>query len=406
MKRSISQAEPGPPKPLPGWWPRDRAWIDRNDLPTPLGLLSTLTPADTETARRLLSHEKSQVADGLLSELIFDRMFEGIPETTGILRPALETAIAWAPEPLWQWLAFVWPHPPLSQGTGRYLAALEERFQVMIIEWDDAARQFFIQPVHRGQRHGKRSALAPWLRSFCNWVPQPFAAEDAGCNLIRHDEVWGHLRAHYGAALAEQVTLPRILMNYGLQPWFRALWNVDRILMTPEALWAAELKHKFPGPKHKGPGLPLYFGLNTGQQSVYEHFTACGMRCLHLVMAKPFWTEEVGAAYLVTEAHARDRVALLAHELDAAHFDEMKRREVLESYGNTTITAHADAILKFNAILIHEFAHVGMLAADPRPLGAKILDFARGVQQPPADEALLRRLELQPASPQLSLPLF
>jgi hypothetical protein len=390
-------------KPPPDWWPKDTRWIARNDLPTPLGLLSGLRPEDPQTARHLLAHEKSQLADGLLSELLFDQMFEGIPERAGIVRPALETAIAWAPEPCGEWLAFVWPHAPVLPGTGRYLRALEAHFRVLLIGWDRAARQFSIQPVRDGQRCGTREALVPWLHEYCKWKPKPFRVEEPGRNVLRHEEVWTPLAAHYGADLCEQVTLPRVLMNYGIQPWFRALWNVDRVLMTDDVIWAAELKHKFPGPRSKGPGVPLFFGLNTGQQSVYERLTACGIRCLHLVMAKPFWTEEVGAAYLITEPGARDRVAVLGRELDAAHFDEMQRREVLISYSNTTITAHADSILGYNAILIPEFTHVGMLAADPRPLGARILSFAQGARTPPASELLLRELELAPPSPQLSL---
>src|SRR5690349_11643562 len=95
----------------PHWWPKDRAWIARNDLPTSLGLLSALAPENHDTARELLTREKSQIADGLLSELLFDRMFEGIPEEAGVLRPPIETIIAWARAPRREWLAFVWPHP-------------------------------------------------------------------------------------------------------------------------------------------------------------------------------------------------------------------------------------------------------------------------------------------------------
>lgn len=380
--------------------PTDQEWIAANDLQTALGPVSTLDLSRPDVARMLLQTEKAQIVDGLLAELIFDSIIDAIPlgMTTArpaaeILRPDVETIIADASASRGEWLAFVWPRE-LSRGVGRYLTALAAKFHVLVVEYDAQRRQFHLRETSNGRASRTRFPLAAWISKYSGRKPTKFEVDDSVRSPLRHAEVWQHLVERCPGTLTERIVLPRILVNCGIQPWFRAVWNVDRILVAGDTIWAMELKHKFPIPGQPDRD-PLAFGLNHGQQTVYERLDRCGLRCLHMILSKPFWSKETGAAYLVTDPEARAHAALLATILDESHFQRLGQQATRQSGTHTTITAQQSSHLNYRPIPVSDFYSVGVLSDDVSAIAERVVNVMSGAASQPATDELLHSLKLE-----------
>lgn len=115
---------------------------------------------------------------------------------------------------------------------------------------------------------------------------------------------WSYLSAHYGNALGHRVALPRLFLNCGIRPWFRFVWNIDRVYLQGDYLWHFEVKHKYPIA-----GTPLTFGLNDGELRLIGNLTLYGLRSLPIQRA--FWLAQPGC--ILNRARTKSGVVLRFH---------------------------------------------------------------------------------------------
>lgn len=136
--------------------------------------------------------------------------------------------------------------------------------------------------------------------------------------------------------IAEKVLLPRLLMNCGIQPWFRFAWNVDRIFLVDDQLWLFEVKHKFPFSDRETDD--LIFGLNNGEVTNFSLLADCGIRTLFSIMVKPKWSKTIGSLYKMTDLKARENTAVIGKVLDSARLKRLMGTSSGTTGSDTTIT--------------------------------------------------------------------
>ena len=193
---------------------------------TPLGPLQQLDLQDHDLCAELLAHEKHQLIEGIVFESVFDQYVTAMErESAGTIRPIpVETAVVRLPnagEDEYPYGAFVWAKRK-TEGLGRFLKALEVCYRVWLVEWSSDDRVFTATPVSEGGRSGPTETLDVLCASVSNRdAPKHESIHDSVRNPHRiKQSVWGYLAAHYGNQLGWDVVLPRIFINWGVQPWF------------------------------------------------------------------------------------------------------------------------------------------------------------------------------------------
>jgi hypothetical protein len=382
-----------------------------SDLQTPCGSLSEIDLSDPLVAERLLGADKHQLIDGLVAEERFDEIIRNVVaavaavqtrgETSAILAPNVETVIVRRklPNRSSEWLALVWPHQQ-REGLGRYLLSLQKGFRVVLIDYDPATRHFTAAEFRDGKRIAPPVPLTSLMEKLKDQQPAPVKVANAVRDPERHQAVWSYLSDRYGADLAEQVLLPRILLNWGIQPWFRAVWNVDRVLIRGEQCWVLELKHKFPRVWDREGDDPDYFGLNTGQLEVYRTLAKTGLQCLHMILVKPYRSRHIGARYLVANPEAHACTVLAATFLDEPHIRTIVSRKEKQSGSHTTYDGGSFSSQNFYGVPVTDFFELGVLSEGLRVLGARTAALINGERLPPITKERLDHLSAAaPRSP-------
>lgn len=252
-------------------------------MDTPWGHLKDLDLADSELCATILAEDKHQLAEGLVVENLFDQIIDAVPGTLpGALTLDVETAVVDARGTSGGWRAFVWARSR-QPGLGRYLNALSRRFRTWLIDYDRDEGTFVTREWKGGTAIGGHRPLAAVMSELAGRPPLP--VKIAGSVRDAHRQrlsFWGFLADTYGDQLGPRIVLPRLLLNHGIQPWFRAVWNLDRILVRDDDVWMLEIKHKFPFGRKE-----LRFGINTGELGVIRLLGEAGIRCLHAILVKP-----------------------------------------------------------------------------------------------------------------------
>ncbi len=359
-------------------------------MQTPWGELRALDLADHELCRTILAGEKHQLAEGLVVEGLFDQIFDDVPaHLHGAVLLDADTAIVDTQRPGDRWHAFVWTRSRQS-GLGRYLAALGNRFRVWLVETDRPLTGFFAREYQGGRLSQNVWPLDRLMGELSGRQPAYLSVTaDVRDAKRQQQSFWGFLSGQHGPALGERIILPRLFMNYGVQPWFRAVWNLDRILVYGDQIWLLEIKHKFPFGRNA-----LTFGLNTGELGVITRLGEAGIRCLHTIVVKPIWSKEVGAMYLFNDMRMRSRAALIGVDLSQSVTAAMMAGRRGSSAGHTTFTGMgALSYYPLNAAL---FSRLGMLSDSPSYLAANIAALVHGTQLDRVDDRWLRNLAGQP----------
>lgn len=358
-------------------------------MQTPWGKLEDLDLTDTALAEQILSADKHQLLEGLVVESLFDQFIESIPANNpGVLPLDVETIIARPGPAQERWIAVVWARNK-TEGLGRYLAALENRFRVFLVEFVSGTG-FCGAEVTDGKRLSAAVPLDDLLRPVAAKPHEAFRVDKAVRDAMRQKTAtWGFLINHYGQTLAAQVLLPRILINCGVQPWFRGVWNLDRIFMVDGKPWLFEVKHKFPFGKKT-----LKFGLNNGEANVISLLSGCGIDTLHSIMVKPKWSKEVGSHYMLSDLAARDRAAIVGMVMDAVQIARILARNSGTSGADTTITGDPGGKLDYKPLFVTEFGMIGVFSDKPATIATQLVAEMRGKPAPRATEAELQALRM------------
>lgn len=334
-------------------------------MKTPWGDLGSLDLSNHETCRAILALDKHQLAEGLVVESVFDQIFDQVPShLPGALLLEVDTAIV-DPGRGAQWLAFVWSRG-LQPGLKRYLMALEKIFRVWLVETDDPLTTFWTREWKAGKFASPFRPLSDVMGELSGRQPKLVQVADAVRDTNRQlQSFWGFLSSQYGPALGHRVILPRLFMNFGIQPWFRAVWNLDRVLVHGNDIWLLEIKHKYP---MAGP--PLAFGLNSGELNVIRRLGEAGIRCLHTIVVKPIWSKEAGSMYLLNDMGLRERAALIGVDLDEHLTASMLAGKQGTSAGHTTFSGSGN--LNYRVLGASAFSQLGLLSDAPRALAENV----------------------------------
>jgi hypothetical protein len=367
-------------------------------MQTPLGSLRDLDLSDHEVCRGILEFDKHQLVEGLVFESFFDQYLMSLPEVSAGTMHSLgvDTAVVRLPRKTapgnGDLGAFVWARSKVA-GLGRYVAALSARMPVWLVEYDEADGEFLAAPMKGRRRQAPRRPLQELAASVGDGrkpVFEEVSRQVRDRNRI-NQSFWGYLSERHAEDLSSSVVLPRIFLNWGIQPWFRYVWNVDRIFLHNEQLWHLEIKHKFP--MHRDG--PLSFGMNNGELRLIGTLTECGLRSFHAIIVKPFWDKSSGSMYLLNDLKARAQAAVIGREVTPEAV-----RDALSSRGGIS-GAHTSfggrskvAFRPFPASSFHRF---GLLGGDHTQVARRIFSHMTQADQPACQDSDLRRLRLKPA---------
>lgn len=354
-------------------------------MQTPWGDLGTLDLDDHEQCRTILASDKHQLAEGLVVESVFDQIFDDVPDhLDGAILLDADTAIV-DPGRGNEWLAFVWARAQ-QPGLGRYLRALEKRFRVWLVETDTPLTTFTAREWKDGKLVPGSRPLTTLMAELSGRQPQPVEVSQSVRDANRQQQsFWGFLSSQHGPELGRKVILPRLFMNCGVQPWFRAVWNLDRILVHGDDVWLLEIKHKYP---MQGP--PVSFGLNTGELNVITRLGEAGIRCVHAIVVKPVWSKDAGSMYLLNDMRLRARAALIAVDMNTEVTGGMMAGSRGTSAGHTTFSGSGN--LSFRVLKAGAFSRLGLLSDQPAALAENIARLVLGTSLPPVEDRWLIEL--------------
>ena len=342
---------------------------------TPLGALASLDLTDPNTCFNVLSHDKHQVAEGMVVESLFDQIIERIPAAVGgenVHILDVDTFVVRHPSSFKQSYAFVLSWKERKQtGLKRYLIALGKVFTTYQVEYIGGTG-FRARPVREGRPASNWEVLEDLLGTLSVRSTKVYAVD----NSVRKPDrqlasFWGYLRETYGNRLAEKVAVPRLLVNWGIQPWFRSVWNIDRVLLVGDLLWVLEAKHKFPY-EHSG---RLQFGLNNGEAYLIRDLVSCGINVIHTIVVKPYWDMDVGSSYLISSYNARQSAIVVGRTVGKAEIEQIIGSATACSPGHTTMTG--DGKLKYKPMTASDFGLLSNLA-DPDAVARGIAQLLEG----------------------------
>lgn len=358
---------------------------------TPLPPLVGRSLDDASTCLHILTHDKHQIAEGMVVESLFDQIIEFIPENlpgevTHVLD--IETFITRSATDFNKAYAFILTRRgSYPTGLGRFVSALQRGFTVYQVEYVDDAG---FKARHVGD-FKKPGAWQP-LERLMEAIGRP-SGEYVVAREVRNEDrqlasFWGYLRDTHGDRLRDKVAIPRLLVNWGIQPWFRSVWNIDRVILVGDRLWALEAKHKFPYETAGG----LRFGLNNGEAFLIRDLAACGINALHTIIVKPYWDMNVGSSYLLNGFEARKNALVIGRIYDKPEINKLLQVGSSSSPAHTSITGVGR--LKFKAIPAAEFHHLGRLS-DPDDAAQRIGQLLRGGSGVLCQESDLRNARLE-----------
>ena len=364
-------------------------------MQTPLGPLGGLDLSDHEVCRAILARDKHQLVEGLVFESYFDQYLMSLPEASAhsMLPVDVDTAVVRLPKghssPASDVGAFVWARQRAA-GLGRYIAALATRMPVWLVEYDESESEFVGARIADNQPQPPWRPLQELAASIGNGGPLQFEEVDRSVrdrNRI-NQSFWGYLSERHGDALAFNVVLPRAFLNWGIQPWFRHVWNVDRVYLHDEQLWHLEIKHKYPMQRDG----TLAFGINDGELRLIGILTTSGLRSLHAVIVKPFWDKGAGSMYLQNDLDARSRTAVIGREMTSGDVQAALSSQGRQSGSHTSFAGSSS--VAFRSFPVSSFHRFGLLADAHTQVASRIFSHMAGNEQPPCQDVHLQNLRI------------
>lgn len=369
---------------------------------TPMGPLANLDLHDHNVCRDILARDKHKLIEGLVFEAHCEAYLLSLSNVSDeSVRPVdVDTAVVRLPADSpyaahGKMAAFVWARSR-GPGLGRYLAALATRMPVWLVEHDEAGGDFTAAWVIEG---GQPLREAQSLQDVTAHVASGASprhvdvASDVRNDIILNQSFWGYLSERYGPDLGAKVVLPRIFLNWGIQPWFKHLWNVDRVFLHDDQLWHFEIKHKYPFVPNGSQGSrTLAFGINDGELRLMSTLVGCGLRSMHAVIVKPFWDRSAGSMYLRNNPDAPRRTAILGRELTAAAL--VAALGSRRGYSGLGTSFSGRTQVGYRTFPVGTFHELGLLSDDPAEVARRILSQMTRRDQPLCSDDALRQLRM------------
>jgi hypothetical protein len=352
-------------------------------MDTPWGPLSTLDPADHELAARILATDKHQLVEGLVVESLFDQIVDALPTSGEALMHVLdiETIVVDTSRASERWIVFVWARTR-GPGLGRYLRALNAFFVPYLLELREG--MFYAAKTSDGAIVGPKLPLPDLMTDISRRHRRNVVVDTNVRDHARQQQAfWGFLSAQYKEKLWAEVVLPRILINHGIQPYFRAVWNLDRAMLAGDTIWLGEIKHKYPF-DHDG----FHFGLNTGELTVIDRLSKCDIRCLHTILVKPRWSKDEGSMYLLNDLAMKSRAAFIGCVFEGDAAARVIASPASRSAKHTSFTGKST--LSYNSLPATGFSRLGTLAEAPAILAANMWGLMIGNSLDAVTDAWLR----------------
>lgn len=360
-------------------------------METPWGNLADLDLQDRDLAFQILSQDKHQLLEGLVVESTFDQIIRPLATGTGpVLRPLdVDTVVARGDR---GWLAFVWARSPSTTvGLGRYLLGLEQVADVYLLVIE--AGTFVARRSFGGKRGNSAVPLHTLLAGLTGRAPiLPRVSLMVRDTERQQTAFWGFLNTIYpGQRLWNEVVLFRLLINYGIQPFFRGVWNLDRICLFEDQLgatgqlWMLEVKHKYPMR-----GSRLKFGINDGEVQMMKLASLAGVTTMHGIIVKPIWDKTVGSMYLHSDLEMREKAAVIGVVLDLPRLEAISRGQGGTSASDTTITGRGS--LSYKTLDARQFQFLGVFADGSKSLSGRLADLLSGKTVGAVDDATLHDL--------------
>ena len=118
----------------------------------------------------------------------------------------------------------------------------------------------------------------------------------------------------------------------------------------------------------------------------------CGLRSLHTVIVKPFWSKSVGSMYLQNDFKARSRAAVIGCEMTAESITAAFASKGGRSGAHTSFAGRSS--VAFRSFPVSVFHRFGLLSDDYTQVAQRIFSQMTGQSQPLCDETALYRLRL------------
>jgi hypothetical protein len=350
---------------------------------TPWGRLRDLDLNDHGIAEKIIFADKHQLVEGLVAECLFDQIAQKMKSTSDshVLPLDVETIIVDTNRASERWLAFVWARSKTA-GLGRYLLALERGFVPYLLEYDPMAG-FSAIKRENGRSVSAAEPLTSLMVRLSDGAYQPFTVSASVRDEMRQKQAfWGYISSYYGARIGYEIVLPRLLINCGIQPYFR---RVD------DQVWLLEVKHKFPKElPAKGNWPTLRFGINDGELALIDRLAEFGIRCLHTILVKPYWSKEIGSTYLLSDLSLRERAAMIAIDLNRNVIKAMMAGRAGKSGAHTTIDGRSS--MNFRMLSACSFRDMGVLSDRPEDLAREMIRLMRDEPGPQVREEHLQAL--------------
>lgn len=363
-------------------------------MDTPLGPLGSLDLDDPKVCFEILAQDKHQIAEGMVVESIFDQIIELVPsaiEQKPVQIIDVDTFITRDSNDFRKAYAFVLTRTGnYPAGLGRYMIALGKVFTVYHVA-RRTTTHFEVREVSDGKA-GAWRRLEELLCAISEPVKDGYKVSESVRETHRQlSSFWGYLQNTYGGRVKDRIALPRLLVNWGLQPWFRAVWNVDRVMLVGNEVWALEAKHKFP----YGSAGALRFGLNNGEAFVIRDLIHCGIGVLHTVIVKPFWDRNTPPGYLINNLQARSQALVLGTVFDQQTIHSLLKQRSAASPDHTSITG--SSTLNYKGMDVNRFHTLSSLS-EPDAVATNMAKLLSGNWHSPCTEAMLQKARIRSSS--------
>lgn len=337
-------------------------------MQTPWGKLQELNINDHNLAENILRQDKHQLVEGLVAECLFDQIMSVFPDKLDnkVIPLNVDTIIVDTKRKKERWLGFVWAKTR-DTGLGRYLQALGKSVVVYLITFRNG--EFIVNITSNGKVAGKEKTLSELMSEISVGAYNKFEVNSSVKNEDRQRQVfWGFISNYYKERIGEEISLPRILINIGIQPYFRSVWNLDRAYIINDQVWTLEIKHKYPINGHK----ELAFGINNGELNMINKLAIAGIKCLHTVIVKPYWSKETGSMYLLNSLSTREKAAIVAIVLDESSVNKIMASESDISAPHTSITGNSK--ITYKRIPCSAFNKIGLLSDSTKIIANEIFN--------------------------------
>lgn len=188
-------------------------------MQTPLGPLKDLDLGDHDVCAAILAEDKHQLIEGLVFESYFDQYLLSLTEASDqkVQLVDVDTAVVSLPGRNAGVAAFVWARSR-GDGLGRYLGALSSRMPVWLVEFVDG--EFVAVPFSDGKRHGEARPLQAVTEAVGKRLGPSFEPIQSSVRDRKriNQSFWGYLSERHGDDLGFNVVLPRVFLNWGIQP--------------------------------------------------------------------------------------------------------------------------------------------------------------------------------------------